>query len=223
MAALVNLFQTGGMVVSLLVASSVVALSVALWKGWQQWLLRPVYSHHFEHSLHLLEHNDFTEAKLALGDPANPRGELIQTGMKMMTNPIFTVRHIQNELTRMARKYLSEVSAHLKVLEIIALTAPLMGLFGTVLGMIDAFKAMEMAGSQVDPSILSGGIWKALLTTAVGLAVAIPVSLVHTWFESRRDNLAQLFSDDIGRLATVAANHTHTGSAVTKNLPNRDH
>jgi biopolymer transport protein ExbB len=42
-----------------------------------------------------------------------------------------------------------------------------------------------------------------LLTTAVGLAVAIPVSLIHSWFDSQRSGLAQLFSDDIGRLATA--------------------
>jgi biopolymer transport protein ExbB len=55
----------------------------------------------------------------------------------------------------------------------------LLGLFGTVLGMVEAFRQLELAGSQVDPAVLSGGIWQALLTTAVGLAVAIPAVLAH--------------------------------------------
>ena len=63
--------------------------------------------------------------------------------------------------------------------------APLLGLFGTVLGMIEAFQAMQAAGSSVDPSTLAGGIWAALLTTAAGLAVAMPTSLILTWFEAR--------------------------------------
>lgn len=65
--------------------------------------------------------------------------------------------------------------------------APLLGLFGTVLGMISAFQALQQAGAQVDPSILAGGIWVALLTTAVGLAVAMPTSVALSWFEVRME------------------------------------
>jgi biopolymer transport protein ExbB len=70
-------------------------------------------------------------------------------------------------------------------LETIANLAPLLGLFGTVLGMIAAFAQMEAAGARVDPSILSGGIWEALLTTAAGLAVAIPAVAAVNWLERR--------------------------------------
>jgi len=76
----------------------------------------------------------------------------------------------------------------LRLLDSVAQLAPLLGLFGTVLGMIEAFQSLQQAGSQVDPSLLAGGIWVALLTTAVGLAVAMPTSLVLSWFESRMDN-----------------------------------
>ena len=75
----------------------------------------------------------------------------------------------------------------LRPLENIAQLAPLLGLFGTVLGMIEAFQALQDAGSQVDPSILAGGIWVALLTTAAGLAVAIPTSVFHSWLEARME------------------------------------
>ena len=73
----------------------------------------------------------------------------------------------------------------LRVLDIVVQLAPLLGLFGTVLGMIEAFQSLQEAGSQVDPSALAGGIWVALLTTAAGLAVAMPTSMALTWFESR--------------------------------------
>ena len=68
-----------------------------------------------------------------------------------------------------------------------AQVAPLLGLFGTVLGMIEAFRALQEAGAQVDPSLLAGGIWVALLTTAAGLAVAMPTAMVLSWFEGRMD------------------------------------
>ena len=75
--------------------------------------------------------------------------------------------------------------AQLPALEVIGTLTPLLGLLGTVLGMIAAFRAMEVAGSQVDPSVLSGGIWQALLTTAMGLAIAIPVMAAYNWMDRK--------------------------------------
>jgi biopolymer transport protein ExbB len=74
-----------------------------------------------------------------------------------------------------------------RLLDSVAQLAPLLGLFGTVLGMIDAFQSLQKAGAQIDPSLLAGGIWVALLTTAAGLAVAMPTAMVLSWFEGRMD------------------------------------
>lgn len=76
-------------------------------------------------------------------------------------------------------------SSGLRILDLTAQIAPLLGLFGTVLGMIDAFRTLQEAGSSADPSILAGGIWVALMTTAAGLIVAMPSSLLLSWFDSR--------------------------------------
>ncbi|MCB1508997.1 MAG: MotA/TolQ/ExbB proton channel family protein [Hyphomicrobiaceae bacterium] len=76
------------------------------------------------------------------------------------------------------------LTSGLRLLEIVAQAAPLLGLFGTVIGMIDAFRALEAAGGDADPSALAGGIWVALLTTAVGLAVAIPVQALAQGFSA---------------------------------------
>jgi biopolymer transport protein ExbB len=97
----------------------------------------------------------------------------------------------------------------------------LLGLFGTVLGMIEAFRAMEAAGARVDPSILSGGIWQALLTTAVGLGVAIPVSIAHSWLERRVEVEASSMQDKLDRLMTLyckdqAACQDQSASAIPR-------
>lgn len=63
--------------------------------------------------------------------------------------------------------------------------------------MIQAFQALQEAGSQVDPSILAGGIWVALMTTAAGLAVAMPASLIHFWLEARMDEERGVADDAI--------------------------
>ena len=68
--------------------------------------------------------------------------------------------------------------------------------------MIEAFQAMETAGNEVDPSVLSGGIWQALLTTAVGLAIAIPVLAVYNWLDRRVEWVNARLSDLITQIFT---------------------
>ncbi|MCK7613754.1 MotA/TolQ/ExbB proton channel family protein [Roseibium sediminicola] len=92
---------------------------------------------------------------------------------------------LKEDIERICVLRLNSLRAYLRPLDMIAQTAPLIGLLGTVLGMIEAFRAMQGAGAAVDPSVLAGGIWVALMTTAVGLAVAIPVSAIVGWFDSR--------------------------------------
>lgn len=63
--------------------------------------------------------------------------------------------------------------------------APLLGFLGTVLGMIQAFQRIESLGGNVDASVLAGGIWAALLTTAAGLTVAVPTYFAHNYVVGR--------------------------------------
>jgi biopolymer transport protein ExbB len=97
-------------------------------------------------------------------------------------------QNIEERVSVEASGNLHQFSKGVRALEAIAQVAPLIGLFGTVLGMIEAFQALQSAGSNVDPSALAGGIWVALMTTAAGLGVAMPVSLVVTWLESRLES-----------------------------------
>ena len=92
--------------------------------------------------------------------------------------------------TLLQKKYLS-TQKFLPSLEIIAQVSPLIGLLGTVIGMIDSFNELELGGSLVDPSILAGGIWTALLTTAMGLIVAIPALISHYFFDKKLINTVQ--------------------------------
>ncbi len=75
------------------------------------------------------------------------------------------------------------LESHLTTLAVISQVAPLLGLMGTVLGMVQAFYAVQQAGGDVNPSALAGGIWEALLTTVFGLGVAIPAYLAWHGFE----------------------------------------
>jgi biopolymer transport protein ExbB len=119
-------------------------------------------------------------------------------------NPQLDEATLREELVRVASRQLGVLSGYLRALEIIASLSPLLGLLGTVLGMIQAFQELSVAGSQVDPALLSGGIWQALLTTALGLAVAIPVVLAHSWLERRVERCAQAMEDAVTRVFTFA-------------------
>ena len=83
---------------------------------------------------------------------------------------------------------LSKLERWLVVLATLTNIAPLLGFLGTVIGMIIAFQAIEVAG-EVEATLVAGGIKVALLTTAAGLAIAIPVSIAHNYFVSTIDSL----------------------------------
>ena len=76
---------------------------------------------------------------------------------------------------------------HLFILEIVGKTAPLLGLLGTVLGMVEMFQSLHIGG-QINAATVTGGIWKALFTTVAGLTVAIPVIFAQGLLLSRIDS-----------------------------------
>ncbi len=96
-----------------------------------------------------------------------------------------TLSQFKEEIVHSARSLIDDLRLGFRSLEVISATAPLLGLLGTVMGMIEAFKQLAAAGNQVDPSMLSAGIWQALLTTAGGLIVAIPALIAWHWFDRK--------------------------------------
>lgn len=90
-----------------------------------------------------------------------------------------------SEISIIVNKEIDKLEKLLPSLDIIAQISPLLGLLGTVVGMISSFNQLELGGTTVDPSVLAGGIWTALLTTAVGLVVAIPALISHHFFEKK--------------------------------------
>lgn len=95
------------------------------------------------------------------------------------------VSQFRDEMVLSAQYLLNDLRVGFRSLEVMAATAPLLGLLGTVLGMIDAFRQLAAAGNQVDPAMLSSGIWQALLTTAGGLIVALPALIAWHYFDRR--------------------------------------
>lgn len=95
----------------------------------------------------------------------------------------------EKELSIIGTRQVREIEKGLSWLGLIATITPLLGLTGTVTGMIKAFMVIS-ASSSVSPSMLAGGIWEALITTAAGLLVAIPIHIGHHYLEKRADDIA---------------------------------
>ena len=85
-------------------------------------------------------------------------------------------------------------------LAVVATVAPIIGLLGTVIGMIEAFHVIATAGGLGDPALLAGGISKALVNTAAGLTVALPALALHHYFKHRLLNIALILETEVNRV-----------------------
>ncbi len=106
---------------------------------------------------------------------------------------------LEAELMRRGNAEVESMNRHIRLLELVAMVAPLLGLLGTVLGMIQSFQELEMAQGSANASVLAGGIWQALLTTAAGLVVAIPAAIGATLLATRIDGAAHDIETAVGQ------------------------
>lgn len=195
------LLDVGGPVLLILLGLSVLTLTIVLLKLWQFVRLRLGARAFVDRALSLWRDGRRQEALVLLAAQPNPMAPVLRTALlgNLCKDDAATLRE---ELLRQAGAVLAGLRAWLRPLELIATLSPLLGLLGTVLGMISAFQRLESAGAQVDPSILSGGIWEALLTTAAGLVVAIPAVVAHTGLERLVEGFAQRMEDAVTRVLT---------------------
>ncbi|MEP2716024.1 MotA/TolQ/ExbB proton channel family protein [Pseudophaeobacter sp.] len=202
-----EILALGGPVVAILIAVSVLTLGVTLYKLWQ-FAASGVGRHRvLSEALSYWDAGQRQEALARIAQSRSYLAPLLSDAMKAQGQP-----DLDGRLDAEAGLALAGLERGFRFLDTVAQLAPLLGLFGTVLGMIEAFQSLQDAGSSVDPSLLAGGIWVALLTTAVGLAVAMPTSMVLAWFESRTAR-ERVFADKA--LQTVLV----PGHALAPTLP----
>jgi biopolymer transport protein ExbB len=181
-------WQFGGPVVMVLVGLSITATALALFKLWQFTAGRVGRHRRAREAIDMWLGGRRTEAYALVAQDSSPLSRVVSHAMRGMTHGEENLMLVREDVIRVAQEQLYDLRHYLRGLDFVAQTSPLLGLFGTVLGMIEAFSQLEAGGASVDPSQLAGGIWTALITTAVGLAIAIPTSLVVAWFESRIEN-----------------------------------
>lgn len=196
---IVELIELGGAVVIVLIAMSVLGLAILLLKCWQFAVVRISDRRFIEPALSAW-HSGHTSAAISqLESQRNPIAPALVAGMTRLAKEPREDR-AREEAARVGAQQLAAMRSYFRPLEVIGTLAPLLGLLGTVIGMIEAFRDLAAAGNQVNPAILSGGIWEALLTTAVGLIVAIPAVAALNWLERIVERLQEDMQDALTRL-----------------------
>ncbi|GAA3962957.1 MotA/TolQ/ExbB proton channel family protein [Allohahella marinimesophila] len=204
MTSALEMIEVGGPVVVVLLAMSVIALTVVLVKLAQFQRARMWQRQPARQALALWNDGQVDKALSIADANANPTAQALARAIRGQRRQL-PEASVREEVLRYGADALFHLRRGLRPLEVIGSLAPLLGLLGTVMGMISAFQQLEDAGNKVNPAILSGGIWEALLTTAVGLCVAIPVVALLNWLERRVDHLAhemdnlvtQVFTEDL--------------------------
>lgn len=194
-----SFIDLGGPVVALLLLLSVFALTIIMLKLWQFIRGAGASNKKISAIVSMWLGQDYEKALSSVRTLEGPIANVVSyamTGAASRRNEA----HLREETEHLAVSEINSMRSYLRGLEAVVQVSPLLGLFGTVLGMIEAFRSLAAAGAHVNPADLAGGIWVALLTTAVGLAVAMPVSLVLHWFEGRIErvrNVMELFTTEI--------------------------
>lgn len=111
---------------------------------------------------------------------------------------------VEAETTRRGNEEIAAMSTWLRLLDLISMIAPLLGLLGTVLGMIKSFQDLSAAQGSANASVLAGGIWEALITTAGGLLVAIPAAVAANLLTGRVETAALRIESAVGRLLALS-------------------
>lgn len=190
--------KDGGPTIWAIAALSVITVAIILWKVWR-FFLAGAWSRRVSRRAVTIWENGEHEAALAMVKRRRGLRSRL-TAATMNARLTLSNSAAREETGRIAKRLLARQGGGLRALELIATIAPLLGLLGTVLGMIAAFQALQEAGSRADPALLAGGIWEALLTTAAGMAVAIPASAALTWFEAVIDAIRLDMEDLAARI-----------------------
>jgi len=131
----------------------------------------------------------------------NPLGRVIKVAHD---NPDADVEALELKLGEAILKETPKFTSMLPFLKIISVVAPLLGLLGTVTGMIITFQAITLYGAG-DPKLMAGGISTALVTTVLGLVVAIPMVFLHTLVQSRAKRLTQILQEEAAGMLSERA------------------
>ena len=137
----------------------------------------------------------------AAADSNSPMGRVLVQAIEVKNQDREIIETVISNATE---NEVRNLSAYIQALATIGNIAPLLGLLGTVIGMIKAFMVIQQMGGKVNAAVLAGGIWEAMLTTALGLCVALPTMVAHSYLIARIDKYeAKLENGSVAFLTAI--------------------
>jgi biopolymer transport protein ExbB len=200
---LLTLFADGGWMMYPLVLCSLIAVGVIIAKAWTLWVAHRGTSQVLKRVEEATRAGDIEGAIQIASDTPGPASAILLAGLRRIQSKTLASGEIESAVATTGTIELAFLERGLVILATVANVAPLMGFLGTVAGMIIAFAAIEIAG-DVDPTLVAGGIKVALLTTAAGLVIAVPVNIAYNFFVTRIDTLIVDMEQGAQRIINLA-------------------
>ncbi|VAX34876.1 MotA/TolQ/ExbB proton channel family protein [hydrothermal vent metagenome] len=193
-----------------LLICSIIGSTIILERSYYFLRLRSNYTNFIKKLFFLLKKQSNKEAIAFCQKQATPIAHIAALYLKNIDN------HLRESiLSREATFAIEKVEQWLRGLATITHVAPLLGLLGTVAGLVTAFHEIELTSGQVQAQSLAGGIWEALLSTVFGLIVAIPCMIAYHGFESRADRIVRRMEAIVSELDEFFGNKTKKDFKIT--------
>ncbi len=193
------LIQAGGWLMYPILACSLIAATIVLERFWMLRRRRVMPDRLVARIWQWHRKGQLTPERLNQIRKGSPLGRMLVAGL---VNRHHSREVMKEAINDVGRQVVSDLERYLDALGTIAAISPLLGLLGTVIGMIDVFSVIVESGVG-HPGVLAGGISKALITTAAGLSVAIPALMFHRYFNNRVDKLAIAMEEQALKLVEV--------------------
>ena len=182
---MLELIKAGGLLMLPIILCSIVSFAIILERSWSLRRKRVLPDKLVAQIWKMHRKNRLNSGHISTIRKTSPLGRILAAGLVNRNHS----REIMKEaITEVGHQVVMELERYLNTLGTIAAISPLLGLLGTVIGMIKVFSVIMSAGVG-DPGVLAGGISEALITTAAGLSVAIPSLIAHRYFNGRVDEL----------------------------------
>jgi biopolymer transport protein ExbB len=201
MEVILRLVEDGGPVIVLLFLLSLTSLTVTVWRVIELWGVGGGRERR-DAAIASWGAGERDGAVAALQGGRSPADRVTLYAMESLRQGLRGPM-LEAEIARRGNEEVAAMSKGIRFLELIAMIGPLLGLLGTVLGMIESFRMLAAAEGTANASVLAGGIWEALITTAAGLIVAIPAAVGASFLASRVDVAALRIEGSVGRLLLV--------------------
>ena len=210
-----ELVQAGGWLMVPILLCSVIAAAICVERFWTLRTAQIAPRNLLAQVWDWIKNNDMDSRKLRELRLGSPLGQILAAGI---TNHRRGREQMKEAIEEVANQVVHEMERYLNTLGTVAAIAPLLGLLGTVIGMIKVFTSIKLEGTG-NAALLAGGISEALITTAAGLTVAIPSLFFYRFFQRRVDELVISMEQEALKLVEVLNSDRAERSDTRQNKP----